>query len=95
MSKWIDAEKLRYEAELCIETTDAFQKLIDRQPEVRKDPVPALISNHMELLYNYIISCPICHAEWILRTELIGQKILANYCPMCGQIVTSERTFGK
>lgn len=32
----IDADKLRYDAELCRETTDAFQELIDEQPTVFK-----------------------------------------------------------
>lgn len=40
----IDADKLKYEAELCRETTDAFQELIDRQPDYYK-PVPLLISS--------------------------------------------------
>lgn len=30
----IDADQLRYEVELCRETTDDFQKLIDQQPTV-------------------------------------------------------------
>lgn len=32
----IDADKLRYDAELCRETTEAFQALIDEQPTVFK-----------------------------------------------------------
>lgn len=30
----IDANKLRYEAETCLETTEDFQELIDNQPTI-------------------------------------------------------------
>ena len=35
----IDADKLSYEAELCIETTDAFQDLIEKQPTIEEQEV--------------------------------------------------------
>ena len=31
----IDANQLRYEAETCLETTEDFQTLIDKQPKIK------------------------------------------------------------
>lgn len=53
----IDADKLKYEAELCRETTDAFKELIDRQPDCYK-PEPALISNKPLRFSSKAFGCP-------------------------------------
>ncbi len=80
----IDADKLKYEAELCQETTDAFQKLIDRQPDYR-DPVPLLVSSEWAEFRSYPMKCPKCNAKWISYDEF--EHVIANYCPVCGQAV--------
>ena len=82
----IDADKLKYEAELCRETTDAFQKLIDRQPDYH-DPVPVLVGSNFIEVRGHPLKCPKCSAKWIMCTEEFFQKGFANYCPNCGQAV--------
>lgn len=37
--KLIDADKLKYDAETCIETTDSFKELIDQQEEINIDSI--------------------------------------------------------
>ena len=80
----IDADKLKYEAELCRETTDAFQELIDRQPDYHKT-VPLLVSSEYIEYRGYPLKCPKCNAQWLSYDEF-GNG-LANYCPVCGQAV--------
>ena len=80
----IDAEIIKYEAELCRETTDAFQKLIDRQPDYYK-PVPLLVSSDWVEFRGHPLKCPKCNARWISYDEF--ENVVANYCPVCGQAV--------
>lgn len=85
----IDADKLRYEAELCRETTDAFQELIDRQPDYY-DPVPLLVSCGITEYRERPFGCPKCGAQWISYDQF-GNGV-ANYCPVCGHAVIAVLT---
>lgn len=80
----IDADKLKYEAELCRETTDAFKELIDRQPDYYK-PEPVLISNKPLRFSSNTFGCPHCGAKWVSCNEIYIPE--TNFCPVCGKAV--------
>lgn len=82
----IDADVLREAAETCIETTDAFQALIDRQPTLKT------AEGTTRLMRKY--SRPNVYADLWLHCEACGGKVNDNwhynFCPECGAIVTEQ-----
>ena len=76
----IDADVLREAAETCIETTDAFQALIDAQPTLG-----AAQERTTRMLRKY--SRPNVFADLWLHCEACGGAVNDNwrykYCPEC------------
>lgn len=73
----IDANKLIHEAETCIERTDMFQELIDKQPTINIQdiwPTAKWIYLYQNGFNNAIGYCSNCN----IRTEK------TNYCKKCG-----------
>ena len=58
----IDADKLRHDAELCRETTEAFQELIDKQPTLT-DKSTGTIKVPPIVEYKPEYRCGICKLE--------------------------------
>lgn len=72
----IDADKLKQDAELCRETTDAFIELIDEQPSQRL--TAHWVGQHMGYCSNCMCNVPnfLSGSEW--------KEIKTPYCPSCG-----------
>jgi len=82
----IDADVLREAAETCIETTDAFQALIDRQPTLRA------AEGTTRLMRKY--SRPNVYADLWLHCEACSGRVdknrRYNFCPDCGAMVIEQ-----
>ena len=73
----IDANKLMHEAETCIERTDMFQELIDKQPTINIQdiwPTAKWIYSYQNGFNNAIGYCSNCKV-WTEKTD---------YCKKCG-----------
>ena len=85
----IDADVLREAAETCIETTDAFQALIDRQPTLKA------AEGTTRLMHKY--SRPNVYTDLWLHCEACGGKVDNNrrykYCPECGRKVEEQEGY--
>lgn len=83
----IDADRLREAAETVIETTEAFQDLIDQQPTLK---LPG--DNTTRLMRRY--SRPGVYADLWLHCEAGGCRVndnwRYNYCPECGARVEEQ-----
>ena len=76
----IDADKLKYDAEICKESNEAFIELINRQPSAEKEPIDVIVDY---LGMDKSFSCPICKGKWISQTK--NNEPMTNFCPICGQ----------
>ena len=83
----IDADVLREAAETCIETTDAFQALIDRQPTLN-----VFTDRTTRLMRKY--SRPNVYADLWLHCEACSGRVdknwRYNFCPDCGAMVIEQ-----
>ena len=88
----IDADELKYQAELCRETTEAFIELIDQQPEITNDPIKGLWVEEKQSTFLYRTFCSVCgeSAPYVFVSDDYygstshGETRKTKYCPNCG-----------